>query len=282
RKLLLQCREMVQADLRSLATLGGELSAQKAHLDELFMRVPEAIVLVDAGQVVRANPEFTRIFGYAESEVLGRSVNDLIVPVELRAEAREITLGGGKRGSLSFETMRARKDGTRVPVSVMRVPVTSEAEASRTAEYAIYRDISERKQAEAALREAQTELAHVTRVTTMGELAASIAHEVNQPLAAVVTNANACLRWLAGGNSNREGTGGGRGRNYQGREGGGGGDRANRRPGQENGTEQVSLEINEVVQEVVGLIQSEIQKNGVVLRMELAADLPRVLGDRVQ
>jgi len=80
RKLLLQCREMVQADLRSLATLGGELSAQKAHLDELFMRVPEAIVLVDAGQVVRANPEFTRIFGYAESEVLGRSLNDLIVP----------------------------------------------------------------------------------------------------------------------------------------------------------------------------------------------------------
>src|SRR5437773_7703774 len=125
RKLLLQCREMVQADLRSLATLSRELSAQKAHLDELFMRVPEAIVLVDAGRVVRANPEFTRIFGYAESEVLGRSLNDLIVPEELRAEAREITREGNKRRSLSFETVRTRKDGTRVPVSVMRVPVTS-------------------------------------------------------------------------------------------------------------------------------------------------------------
>src|SRR5438445_2730818 len=143
RKLLLQCREMVQADLRSMATLSRELSAQKAHLDELFMRVPEAIVLVDAGRVVRANPEFTRIFGYAESEVLGRSLNDLIVPEELRAEAREIIRGGSKRGSLSFETVRTRKDGTRVPVSVMRVPVT--AEGSRTAEYAIYRYISDRK-----------------------------------------------------------------------------------------------------------------------------------------
>jgi len=282
RKLLLQCREMVQADLRSLATLGGELSAQKAHLDELFMRVPEAIVLVDAGQVVRANPEFTRIFGYAESEVLGRSLNDLIVPVELRAEAREITLGGSNRGSLSFETMRARKDGTRVPVSVMRVPVTSEAEASRTAEYAIYRDISERKQAEAALREAQTELAHVTRVTTMGELAASIAHEVNQPLAAVVTNANACLRWLAGGTPNLEEAREAVERII--RDGKRAGDVIGRIRAlvKKNGTEQASLDINEAVQEVVGLIQSEIQKNGVVLRMELAADLPRVLGDRVQ
>src|SRR5262249_55267540 len=204
------------------------------------------------------------------------------VPVELRAEAREITLGGSKRGSLSFETLRARKDGTRVPVSVMHVPVTSEAEASRTAEYAIYRDISERKQAEAALREAQTELAHVTRVTTMGELAASIAHEVNQPLAAIVTNANASLRWLTGESPNLDEARDALGRIQ--RDGNRAGDVIARIRAlvKKSGTEQVSLEINEVVQEVVGLIQSEIQKNGVMLRMELAADLPRVLGDRVQ
>src|SRR5262245_23878718 len=178
--------------------------------------------------------------------------------------------------------MRARKDGTRVPVSVMRVPVTSEAEASRTAEYAIYRDISERKQAEAALREAQTGLAHVTRVTTMGELAASIAHEVNQPLAAVVTKANACLRWLAGGTPKLEEAreaveriirDGKRASDVIGRI---------RALVKKSGSERVCLNINEVVHEVVGLIHSEIQKNGVVLRMELAADLPRVLGDRVQ
>ena len=60
----------------------------------------------------------------------------------------------------------------------------------------------ERKRAEEALRKAQVELAHVTRVTTLGELAASIAHEVNQPLSAIVNNSNACLRWLAGDSPN--------------------------------------------------------------------------------
>src|SRR5215813_14521410 len=134
--------------LKSLATVHAELTTQKARLEELFARVPEAIVLVDGGgQVVRANPEFTKIFGYAESEVLGRSLNDLIVPEELRAEARQITLGGNRRGSLSFETVRTRKDGTRVPVSVMRVPVTS-AEGRQISEYVIYRDITESKRAE--------------------------------------------------------------------------------------------------------------------------------------
>src|SRR5215469_2833308 len=70
RKLLLHYREVLQADLKSLATVHAQLATQKAHLEELFARVPEAIVMVDAGRVVRANPEFTKIFGYAESEVL--------------------------------------------------------------------------------------------------------------------------------------------------------------------------------------------------------------------
>ena len=141
---------------------------------------------------------------------------------------------------------------------------------------------AERSRAEHALREAQAELAHVTRVMTMGELAASIAHEINQPLAAVVTNANACLRWLTGPTPNldeaqaavaRIARDGNRASDVIGRI---------RALVKKSGTEQVRLDINEVIQEVVGLIQSEIQKNGVALRMELAADLPRVVGDRVQ
>jgi PAS domain S-box-containing protein len=143
-------------------------------------------------------------------------------------------------------------------------------------------DVTERKRAEEALREAQAELAHVTRVTILGELAASIAHEINQPLAAVITNGSACLRWLAGATPNldeaREAVGriirdGKRASDVIGRI---------RALVKKSGTEQVRLDINEVIQEVVGLIQTEIPKNGVVLRMELAPDLPRVLGDRVQ
>src|SRR5882672_3449068 len=143
-------------------------------------------------------------------------------------------------------------------------------------------DVTERKRAEAALREAQAELAHVTRVTILGELAASIAHEINQPLAAVITNGSACLRWLAGATPNldeaREAVGriirdGKRASDVIGRI---------RALVKKSGTEQVRLDINEVIQEVVGLIQNDIPKNGVALRMELAHDLPRLLGDRVQ
>ena len=141
---------------------------------------------------------------------------------------------------------------------------------------------AERSRAEHALREAQAELAHVTRVMTMGELAASIAHEINQPLAAVVTNANACLRWLTGPIPNldegraavaRIARDGNRASDVIGRI---------RALVKKSATEQAHLDINEVIQEVLGLIQTEIRKNEVVLRMKLAPDLPRILGDRVQ
>jgi PAS domain S-box-containing protein len=143
-------------------------------------------------------------------------------------------------------------------------------------------DVTERKRAEEALRDAQAELAHVTRVTTMGELTASIAHEINQPLAAVVTNANACLRWLAGPIPNlgeaREALAritrdGKRASDVIGRI---------RALVKKSSTEKASLDLNEAIQEVVVLVQSEIQKSGVTLQLELAIDLPQILGNRVQ
>ena len=143
-------------------------------------------------------------------------------------------------------------------------------------------DVTERKQAEEALRDAQAELAHVTRVMTMGELTASIAHEINQPLAAVVTNANACLRWLAGPIPNlseaREALAritrdGKRASDVIGRI---------RALVKKSSTEKAGLDLNEAIQEVVVLVQSEIQKSEVTLQMELAIDLPQILGNRVQ
>jgi PAS domain S-box-containing protein len=158
RKLLLQFRDVVQADLGSLASVHAELATHKAYLEELFARVPEAIVLLDlGGHVTRINPEFTKIFGYAEEEALGRPLNDLIVPQELRAEAEDLTHRVSQRGEIpTIETIRSRKDGTRVPVSIVGVPVTSEGR--QIAEYAIYRDITKRKGAEEALRQSRDEL----------------------------------------------------------------------------------------------------------------------------
>src|SRR5580765_942263 len=141
---------------------------------------------------------------------------------------------------------------------------------------------AERSRAEHALREAQGELAHVGRVMIMGELTASIAHEINQPLAAVVANANACFRWLANSTPNLDEARDAISRIV--RDGNRASDviRRIRALVQKGDTEKTLLDINEVIQEVVSLTHSEIQISGVVLKMNLAASLPRVSGDRIQ
>jgi PAS domain S-box-containing protein len=143
-------------------------------------------------------------------------------------------------------------------------------------------DITEQKRAEEALRQLQAELAHVNRVTSMGEMAASIAHEVNQPLGAIVGNADICLRWLANEMLNLD----------QVREALSDiikdGHRAStviariRSLIKRETLQKTSFNINEVIGEAVALASHEVQRQLVRLRTELAADLPSVLGDRIQ
>jgi len=138
----------------------------------------------------------------------------------------------------------------------------------------------ERKQAEEALRRTQAELAHVARVATLGEMSASIAHEINQPLAAVVNNATACLHWLAVQNleearqsaefviadGHRAGEIIGRIRAL-----------ARKAPSRKDW-----VDVNETILEVITLARSEVHSNDVSLRTRFGDDLPRVLGDRIQ
>ncbi len=140
----------------------------------------------------------------------------------------------------------------------------------------------ERKRAEDALHRAQAELTHVTRVATLGEMTASIAHEVNQPLTAVIANANASLRWLAAATPNLDEARDAVSRIVR------DGNRAGeviariRALVQKTDTEKVRLDINQTVHEVVILMQNEAVRKGVALRMDLAANVPPVLGDRIQ
>ncbi len=149
-------------------------------------------------------------------------------------------------------------------------------------EDALREQLTERKRADEALREAQVELAHVTRVTTIGGLAAAIAHEINQPLAAVITNGSACLRWLAGTTPNLDEARQAVGRIIR------DGNRASdviakiRALLRKTGTEKERLDMNDVIREVVALAQSEIRRNGVALRAQLEGNIPPVLGDRMQ
>jgi PAS domain S-box-containing protein len=143
-------------------------------------------------------------------------------------------------------------------------------------------DITQRKLAEEALRQAQVDLAHISRVTTMGELTASLAHEVNQPIAAAVTDANTCLRWLTR-------------------------DQPDLQEAREAASRMVKdatraadiisrirllfnkvspqrelVDVNEVVREMIVLLRSEATRYSISVRAELASDLPEVTGDRVQ
>jgi PAS domain S-box-containing protein len=182
---------------------------------------------------------------------------------------------------LETEARLRRSDGEYRWLLIRAVPLRDET-GKIVKWYGASADIEDRKRAEEALSKSQAELAHVTRVTTMGELAASIAHEVNQPLSAIMNNGSACLRWLNGAAPNFD----------EAREAARRVIRDGNRAGEvitrirallrKTDTEKARLDISQTIQEVVRLTRNEAARKGVAIRMELAADLPLVLGDRVQ
>jgi C4-dicarboxylate-specific signal transduction histidine kinase len=157
----------------------------------------------------------------------------------------------------------------------------------RTAELATANDelrseMNERRRAEEELQKAQAELAHVSRLTTLGELTASISHEVNQPIAGVVTNGQAALRWLGQNPPRLDEVRSAVERSVR------DGNRASeiikqiRALAKKTDPKKLSLDINDVIQEGIVLLRREILSQGVSLRTEFASELPRVAGDRIQ
>jgi C4-dicarboxylate-specific signal transduction histidine kinase len=143
-------------------------------------------------------------------------------------------------------------------------------------------DITQRKLAEEALRQSQADLAHVSRVTTMGELTASLAHEVNQPIAAAITDANTCLRWLTRDHPDlgeaREAA------SRMAKDAARAAEIVSRvRLLFKKGTAQRELvDVNEVILEMIVLLRGELTRHSISVHTDLAADLPQVTGDRVQ
>jgi signal transduction histidine kinase len=143
-------------------------------------------------------------------------------------------------------------------------------------------DVTERKHAEEALRQAQADLARVSRVTTMGELTANLAHEVNQPITAAVTNANACLRWLAADTPNLEEARAAARRIVN------DGTRAaeivsrTRQIFEKSAPHRQPVDIDEVIRETIMLLNGEAARHGISVRQRLAAGFPEAMGDRIQ
>jgi len=131
-----------------------DLRLEKAYLEQLFTAAPEAVVLLNNREdVQRINPEFERMFGYTRGEAIGRQINDLIAPDDRREEASALTFRAASGETINVETLRRRKDGTQVHVSILATPIRTDD--GQVALYGIYRDITVRKEAEEALRRSE-------------------------------------------------------------------------------------------------------------------------------
>ena len=179
--------------------LYSDLQEREAKIRRLVDSNIIGIIIWDfEGRIIEANDAFLDMVGYSRDDLVsGRMQWTDMTPAEWRAsDQRRLAEMQATGRSEPVEKEYFRKDGSRVPVLVGAATF----EGRRDEGVGFVLDLTERKRAEEALHQAQAELAHVTRVATLGELTASIAHEINQPLGAVVNNASACVRWLAAQN----------------------------------------------------------------------------------
>jgi len=275
-------REMAEAEVRELA------KGLEAKIRRLVEANAVGIMMFNLdGAITEANAAFLHMVQFDHDDLASGRVRwaDL-TPTEWRSRDERAIAEIKATGAVQpYEKEYLRKDGIRVPVMIGGALF----EGSQSAGVAFVLDLTEQKRAQEKLEDArralhatQAELARVTRLTTMGELGASIAHEVNQPLTAVTNNSSACLRLLANGNldpevlrqaleeivadATRASAVISRIRAF-----------IKKAP-----TEMYELDINNVIREVLALADHELQNNQVSLECHLSETLPHVRADRVQ
>jgi PAS domain S-box-containing protein len=267
--------------------LYGDLREREVKIRRLVDSNIIGILTIDLdGQIIEANDAFLRMVRYDREDLVSGRMRWTNSPVEWRDDDLRRVEQVKTIGTLqAFEKEYFRKDGSRLPalVGVARIEETSNQAI------AFVVDLTERKQAEAEAREserryreAQMELAHANRVATMGQLAASIAHEVNQPIGATLVNAGTAMRWLARQPPNLEEvrqsierilTDGQRATNIV---------RQIRDFSKKAPAQNAELEVNEAILEIMGLTRVATSEHSVLVKMQLSDGLPPIGGDRVQ
>jgi PAS domain S-box-containing protein len=281
-KFVLQCRDVLEADLKALAKLSGELARSEAYLAEAqrLSRTGSFGWRVSTGEIVWSKKTF-RVFGYDPSLAVTLDMVIQRVHPDDRALVQKTLDRASRDGKdFDFEYRLLMPDG-----SIKQVHVVAQPVKDRTGGLdfiGAVMDVTEARRVEEQMHQARAELAHAARVTTLGELTAAIAHEVNQPLTAIVTSGHACMRWLAHEPPNLE-----KGRSVAKKMV----DSAMRAAEvisrlrammKKSPAHRELLNINDAISAVIALVAAEVQRNRVALRTELSNDLPPFLGDRIQ
>ena len=260
-----------------------DISARK-RLEERFRLVvelaPNAIVMIGpTGLIEMVNAQTERVFGYTRVELLGKPI-EVLVPERYRANHPGLRksffadpvsrpMGAGR------DLYGLRKDGSEFPVEIGLNPIETD---EGTMVLSAIVDISARKQLEERINAVNEQLTHMNRVATVGELSSSIAHELKQPLAAIVVNANAGLRWLANERPDLDESRAALSAIVS----------AGHRAGEiieslrsmfkKGSQEKIPVQIDDVIQNVLALTRVELERKGIVIQTELTRPLPLVIG----
>jgi PAS domain S-box-containing protein len=290
----LRVKERTEGLTNAIQIMRAEI-AQRRRMEEKLRRSEERFrLLVDTvqdyaifmltptGIITSWNEGAKRIKGWQAEEIIGQHFSRFYLPEDqARGKPKMELEKAAVQGRCTNEGWRARQDGSRFWASIVITALRDE-HGKLIGFSKITRDLTERERSEEALRRAHADLAHVARLTTVGELTASIAHEINQPLSAIVTNANACRRMLAGPSPDLNEV-------------------------QEAVTDiaklgstagevisrvrmflkkavlaKAELDINQVIQDVLALIPNELARHNILVVTELGPGLAPVLGDRIQ
>ena len=260
-----------------------ETAEERARL--IVDRALDAIIVIDPDSTVLDwNERAQDIFGWSRAQILGKRLVDKIIPPEYRKAhkaglKRFLARGDGPLLNRRIEITGLHKDGRELQIELSIAPMKV---GNRWTFSAFVRDLTESKRIAETLRETREELAWMSRLTAMGELSASIAHEIKQPLSAIISNVETSLYWLASSSPDIEkvrvitqliGHDANRAIDIIGRI---------RSLINKTVSERVPLDMNALINDVLDLTGWELRKRQVSVKTELSSSLPMILGDRIQ
>jgi PAS domain S-box-containing protein len=273
------------ADIQDLKAAQERLETAEERARLVIDHALDAIVVIDTDSVISGwNERAEEIFGWSRSQAVGKRLTDTIIPWEHRKAhetglKRFLTTGEGPALNRRMEITGLHQDGRELQIELSIVAMKFE---SRWTFSAFVRDLTESKRIAEALRETREELAWMSRLTAMEQISASIAHEIKQPLSAIVTNTETCLYWLSSPKrdlekarvtAHRIGRDANRAIDVIGRI---------RSLAKKTVSERTPLDMNALISEVLELTEWELRKQRVSVETELSPLLPMIPGDRIQ